>query len=168
MYTNSERFKTKGAHNVSTNAEGLKRFHRLHGNQVLLGGSIWRTQEGIDRNWGRFKINLFSFGKFCLFQVRITNILPGFVWTEGVYFIQYMCVCVFVVYVFVCMCVFVTFKYDNFVFLQMSNTRFKRPPMDVDRRKESSRFHKVWIWRPWRGYLTKVNHIRVLGVFCQL
>ena len=106
MYTNSERFKTKGVHNVSTNAERLKRFHRLHGNQVLLGGSIWRTQEGIDRNWGRFKINLFSFGKFCLFQVRITNILPGFVWTEGVYFIQYMCVCVCLwsTCLFVCAC----------------------------------------------------------------
>ena len=50
------------------------------------------------RNWqelGLVQYQVFlAFGKFCLFQVRITNILPGFVWTEGVYFIQYMCVCV--------------------------------------------------------------------------
>ena len=30
----------KGVQNVLTNAERLKRFHSLHGNQVLLGGSI--------------------------------------------------------------------------------------------------------------------------------
>ena len=47
----------------------------------------------------------------------------------------------------------------------MSNSHFKRPPMDVDWRKESSWIHKVWIWQPWRDYLTKVSHIRVLGFF---
>ena len=76
--------------------------------------------------------------------------------------IMKMCVCLFVAPVRAFMCVFVTIKYDDFVFLRTStNSRFKRPPTDVDRRKESSRFHKVWIWRPWRDDLTKVSHNRV-------
>ena len=36
------------------------RVHRLHGDQVLLGGSIGCPQEGADGNWGQFSL-FFSF-----------------------------------------------------------------------------------------------------------
>ena len=87
------------------------RVHRLLGDQVFLGRGIGCPQKGADRNWGQFLFCSRFFGgggsifhfvfllslsfwgggrvfllppepPLCL-QVRLTNVLPGFVWTEG-------------------------------------------------------------------------------------
>ena len=63
------------------------------------------------RNWqelGWVQRQVFlAFGKFCLFQVRITNILPGFVWTEGVdseIYNIHMWMCLWSMCLIVCAC----------------------------------------------------------------